>query len=508
MMKKIHNANKTCWNCPSAIFKGNVDFRACGQSKEKVKELQSGKSIVIECSRRKELGRFEPTITFEQCPEWELNKEYNLYFLKKMKVMILGIDGYLGWALALRLGNLGFQVSGVDNFLRRDCVAERGSHTAVPIERMTDRLRIAKDIFGIDINFRKMDILDREKLKEFLEEVRPESIVHYAEIPSAPFSMIDADHAIETQKNNVLGTLGLLFLIRDVVPEANLVKLGTAGEYGAMLTGRPIFEGIFPADAVLKWEGKEWSLGGEITPRDPTSFYHCSKTHDSFNIYESCKYFWLRSIDCMQGVIYGVHTDELAKNARLRTRLDYDEAFGTVVHRFVTQAVIGIPLTVYGSGEQIRGYIALEDAMECMVRLISSPPEPGQYEVVNQVSGVHKINDIVETVAKVAKDKFNIDVKIQRIDNPRVEAEEHPFEMVSKKLYQIFGFNPKVTLEEEITRIFSLIVNSEIKNRILEKKHIILPKITWRGDKVDADVLEVYNPNTKKRKGYQGKVWN
>ncbi|HEC64342.1 MAG TPA: NAD-dependent epimerase/dehydratase family protein, partial [bacterium] len=362
----MHNSNCTCWNCPAIDLAGKVDFRACGQSAEKFEKRidEDGSSqVMAECKRRPELGLFDPmAITFEQCPEWR-ETPYG-YLLKDMRVMILGIDGYLGWTLALWLGELGCNVSGVDNYSRRDWVKERGAHTVVPIARMTERLHAAKEVLGIEINFRQINILnERDRLKEFIDEVKPEVIVHYGECPSAPYSMIDVDHAIAVQKNNVLGTLGVLFIMRDVVPESSLVKLGTMGEYGTPLTGRPLFEGMFPADAVLKWDNREWSLGGELTPRDPVSFYHISKVQDTYNIVEACKYWWLRSYDVMQGVICGVHTDQVSRDPRLRTRLDIDEWFGTVINRFVAQAVIGLPLTLYGAGEQIRGFIPLEDAM-------------------------------------------------------------------------------------------------------------------------------------------------
>lgn len=499
-----HNANKTCWNCPSAIFKGNVDFRACGQTTEQIKsKLGPDGQTMLECKRRPDLGHFEPTITFEDCTEWEYNEEYNMYFLSNMRVMILGIDGYLGWALALRLGSLDFNVSGIDNFSRRDRVAEKGSHTVVPIERMTERLHLAKQELGININFRKMDIRDLDKLREFLEEVKPEAVVHYAEIPSAPYSQIDVEHAIETQDNNTLGTLGLLFLMRDIVPETSMIKLGSMGTYGTPLTERPIFEGFFPADAVLKWDDREWSLGGEITPRNPISYYHCSKNHDAFNILEACQYWWLRAVDVQQGVIFGVHTKEVAKHRDLRTRFDIDEWFGTVLNRFVSQAVIGMPLTVYGAGEQIRGYIALDDAMQCMVRLIASPPEPGQFNVVNQVSGLHKVNDLAEAVARVG-DRFGIAVKIQRLENPRVESDEHPLEVIATKLPNEFGFESTVTLEKEIYNMFELLLHSEIRKRIEEKEHVIMPKTFWSGQKKQPDVIEVYEPGEHKTGDYEG----
>lgn len=500
--RTLHNAQNTCWNCPAADLVGNIDFTACGQSLGKIKENQTGE-MVCECRRRPELGHFEPSITFEQCPEWQPTQFG--YMLRDMKVMILGLDGYLGWTLALKLAKLGCQVSGIDNFTRRDCVMEKGAHTVVPIERMTERLIAAEEALGLELNFRQMDIRDLHNLREFMEEVRPEAIVHYAEIPSAPYSMVDAEHAVETQHNNTLGTLGLLWVMKDVVPESSLIKLGTMGEYGSPLTGRPLFEGVFPSDAVLRWDDREWSLGGEITPRDPVSFYHCSKVQDTFNVYEACKYWWLRSYDVMQGVIYGVHTPEVAADERLRTRLDIDEWFGTVVNRFVAQAILGIPLTVYGEGHQIRGLIALGDAMECMTRLICSPPEPGQYAVVNQVSGLHKICELADTVARVGQ-RYGCDVTIQRVENPRVEAEEHPLEVVSRALPGTFGFHPQVSLEQEITEMFELLTRPDIVSRIKMKKHTVLPRTRWSGEKRESDVLEVYEPGTRDAGAYEGRL--
>lgn len=490
----MHNAKCTCWNCPAIDLRGKVDFRACGQTIEKFdKKLDetSETHIMAECKRRPELGVFDPTsITFKECSEW-IKSPYG-YILKDMRVMILGIDGYLGWTLALWLGSLGCQVSGVDNYSRRDWVKERGAHTVVPISRMSERLHMAKEKLGININFRQIDILEeRARLKEFIDEVKPEAIVHYAENPSPAFSMIDAEHAIEVQRNNVLGTLGLLFTMRDTVPETSLLKLGTLGEYGTPLTGRPLFEGIFPADAVLRWNNREWSLGGELTPRDPVSFYHVSKVQDTFNVYEACKYWWLRSYDIMQGVIFGVHTEQVAADSRLRTRLDIDEWFGTTINRFVAQAVIGIPLTLYGAGQQIRGFIALRDAMECMTRLITSPPEPGQYAVVNQISGVYSVRQLAYTVAKIGRKHFKLPVQIQRVENPRVEADRHPFEAIYEKLPKNFGFKHKVNVEEEVHRIFELFIRPEIKARIEEKKHLILPKTWWSGLKKEVERLEL-----------------
>jgi UDP-sulfoquinovose synthase len=212
---------------------------------------------------------------------------------------------------------------------------------------------------------------------------------------------------------------------------------------------------------------------------------------DTFNVYEACKYWWLRSYDVMQGVIYGVHTPQVAADPRLRTRYDIDECFGTVINRYVAQAVIGYPLTLYGAGEQIRGFIALEDAMQCITRLLGSPPEPGQYDVVNQMSGYCSMRKLAETVKKVGEEHFGLKVKIQRVENPRVEADRHPFEPIYNKLPDKFGFKQSDTLEKEIYKMFELLTQPEIKKRIEEKKHLVLPKTWWSGDKKEVEQLEL-----------------
>jgi len=492
-----HNKHKTCWNCPAAVLKGNVDFRACGQTKEEIEQQAKDNpdmQVVITCKRRPSLGYFEPGITFEECPEY-IETEYG-YMLRNMRVMILGIDGYLGWTLALKLARLGCRVFGVDNFLRRDMVSEKGSHTGIPICRMTERLRVAAS-YGLDIDFRRIDIRDEiSKLREYLSEVKPESIIHYAEIPSAPYSMVDSYHALDVQDNNTLGTLGLLFAMKDIVPETCMIKLGTMGEYGAPLSGRPIFEGLFPADAVLEWDDRKWSLGGEMTPRNPASFYHVGKVQDTYNVYEACRYWWLRSYDIMQGVIYGVSTDELSMDKRLRTRFDFDEWFGTVINRFVVQAVLGIPLTIYGKGEQIRGFIGLDDAMQCMIRLMVCPPEPGQYDVVNQVTAVYRICDLAEAVAEVGEE-FGLKVQVNRVSNPRVEPDRHPMEVVSKKLEGDFGLKAKVCLYDEIRRMMKVLLEPEVLQRLKDKQSVIAPVTRWNGEKKHCDLLEEYAAGSK-----------
>ena len=204
-----------------------------------------------------------------------------------------------------------------------------------------------------------------------------------------------------------------------------------------------------------------------------------------------------------RGVIFGVHTAEVSAHDDLRTRLDVDEWFGTVINRFVSQAVLGIPLTVYGSGEQIRGYLALEDAMECMARLIASPPEPGQYDVVNQLSQLYKVKELAEIVARIGSQNHGLTVQIQRVENPRVEADEHPFLVVSKKLREDHGYDPKTPLEVEIDRMFSLLLEPEVRERLESIREAVFPQTWWNGIHKTSMTLEVYEPGTRDIEGYK-----
>ncbi len=470
-------------------FKGHVDFRACGQAA--FRRAAEGQ-LVVECRRRPEIGYFDPlSITFESCSEWK--KTDCGYMLDGMKVLILGMDGYLGWPLALKLAKLGCKVYGIDNMLRRKLVAERGAQSVTEIRTMQERIEAARRHLGVDIEFREMDLLDRNALFAYIREIQPESIVQFAEIPSAPYSMADVDKAVNTIQNNVVGTLGLLFGVRDHAPEASIIKLGTMGEYGSPLTGRPLFEGLFPGDAVLQYQGQEWSLGGELTPRDPVSFYHVSKVQGTFSVYEACKYWWLRSYDVMQGVIYGNWSEELQAHPDLNTRFDIDEWWGTVVNRFVAQAAIGMPLTIYGSGNQTRGYITLRDAMQCITRLIAAPPDPGQYDVVNQVTDVFSVMQIAQMVATIGRE-FGLDVEVERIENPRVESEEHPYEVIHEKLQDRFGFASESGFADEVRHLFRVMLQPDNRDRILAQRGALFPKTRWSGEHGEMKVLERWKP--------------
>jgi UDP-sulfoquinovose synthase len=294
-----------------------------------------------------------------------------------MKITVLGGDGYCGWATALYLSKQGHSVSIVDNFARRQWDHELGVETLTPIRSLSERLRVWRERTGLDIEIFTGDVTDYDFMASVIHEVRPEAVVHFAEQRAAPYSMIDRKHAVFTQVNNVVGTLNLLFALRDHAPECHLVKLGTMGEYGT--PNIDIEEGYIE----IEHNGRRDVLP---YPKQPGSFYHLSKVHDSHNIMFVCRIWGLRATDLNQGVVYGTTTDEVALDEALINRFDYDEVFGTVLNRFCVEAAVGYPLTVYGKGGQTRGYIDIRDTVRCVELACLTPAAPGEFRVFNQKS--------------------------------------------------------------------------------------------------------------------------
>ncbi len=384
-----------------------------------------------------------------------------------MRVLICGMDGYLGWPLALKLvGTEGFQVAGLDNFSRREMVSEVGSDSAIPIASMEERLSACQEVFGDAPTFHDGDLREYEFIAQVLEDLRPDAIVHLGEVPSAPYSMADVKRAYFTQENNILGTLNLLFAMRDFAPAAHLVKLGTMGEYGTPNIDIP--EGFFE----VEYNGRVDSLP---FPRQPGSLYHLSKVHDSFNVMFGCNVWNLRSTDIMQGVVYGTRTEEVGLDTRFSTRFDIDAVFGTVINRFCAQAVIGHPITPYGSGHQKRGFIALRDGLACMTLALKNPPSRGEYRTFNQFDRVYDISYLAQVVASSAAN-HGIDAKISEIKNPRIEAEEHYYNPESKNLRNL-GFQPRHELEEETEIMIEDLIPH--RNRIHSLEKAIDPTILW-----------------------------
>jgi UDP-sulfoquinovose synthase len=383
-----------------------------------------------------------------------------------MRILILGGDGYLGWPTAMRFSDRGHEVHVVDNYLRRRAHEEVGSDTLVPIlPSLPQRAAAWKDVSGKEIGVTEGDLVDWELTTDLFRTFRPEAVVHYGEMPSAPYSMRDRDHAVFTQQNNVVNTLNVIYAIRDITPDAHLVKLGTMGEYGT--PNIDIEEGFIE----IRHKGREDYLP---FPKLPGSMYHLSKVHDSHNIHFACRVWGLRATDLNQGVVYGIHTDQTRLDDRLMTRFDYDDVFGTALNRFCLQAVIGHPLTVYGKGGQTRGYLNIVDTMRCVELAVTNPADPGEMRVFNQFTEQFSILELAQHVQKAGAE-VGIDVRVEAIDNPRFELEEHYYNAAHTKLLDL-GLKPHLLSETLIESMFAEL--ERFKHRVIADH--ILPRDRWR----------------------------
>jgi len=385
-----------------------------------------------------------------------------------MRVFIAGVDGYLGWSLACYLGARGHDVGGVDTFLRREWVAEVGGQSATPIRRMTERLEAYRERFGKNLVFRRGNLRDYNFVLNALRSFEPDVIVHLGENPSAPYSMIDVEHCVFTHENNMIGTLNILYAIKEACSQAHLLKLGTMGEYGT--PNLPIPEGFFEID----YRGRKDSLP---FPRQAGSWYHQTKVHDSNNIMFACRIWGLRSTDIMQGVVFGTHIDEMGSDERLLSRLDFDQCFGTAINRYCCQAVIGHPLTPYGKGHQKRGFLPLRDSMQCLTLALENPPKEGEYRVFNQFEEVYDVTEVAEKVKK-AGSTLGLEVTIRNIENPRIEQEQHYYEPDHKNLLDL-GYKPTHDVEAELKIMLTDLM--KCRKRIEVRSEAFIPDIRWDG---------------------------
>jgi UDP-sulfoquinovose synthase len=382
-----------------------------------------------------------------------------------MRVLVIGGDGYCGWATALYLSNKGHDVAILDNLVRRLWDMELQSETLTPIAPIQTRLQRWKDLTGKDIKLFIGDVNNYPFLERSMLEFQPEAVVHFGEQRSAPFSMIDREHAVMTQSNNVLGNLNLLYVLRDHFPECHLIKLGTMGEYGT--PNIDIEEGYI----TIKHNGREDTLP---FPKNPGSFYHLSKVHDTHNIHFACKIWGLRATDLNQGIVYGVLTEETGMDELLINRLDYDGVFGTALNRFCIQAAIGHPLTVYGKGSQTRALLDIRDTVRCIEIACENPANSGEFRVFNQFTEMFSINDLALMVKK-AGNTLGLDVEVTNLDNPRVEAEEHYFNAKNTKLIDL-GLEPHMLSDS----LLDSVLNTAIKYKHRVDKKQILPTVSWR----------------------------
>jgi UDP-sulfoquinovose synthase len=388
-----------------------------------------------------------------------------------MRVLILGGDGYLGWPTALRFSARGHEVAVVDNFSRRRWHREHGTDSLTPIRELDERIAVWRELTGEQIRRFIGAVEDGDFLDEVVAETRPEAVIHYGEQPSAPYSMMSRERAVETQHTNVIGTLNLLFALRDHVPDCHLVKLGTMGEYGTPKID--IEEGYIE----IEHKGRKDTLP---FPKLPGSLYHCSKVHDSTNLHFACRIWGLRATDLNQGVVYGIDTDETARDERLITRFDYDEIFGTVLNRFCVQAVIGHPLTVYGTGGQTRSFLNIRDTLQCVELAVENPADRGEFRVFNQFTEQFKVSELAERV-KTAGEHLGYSVEIDNVDNPRVELEKHYYNAVNDKLLGL-GLKPTLLGDELVEKMLHTI--KRYKGHVIESS--IDPRTRWDPSKSPA----------------------
>jgi UDP-sulfoquinovose synthase len=393
-----------------------------------------------------------------------------------MRILILGGDGYLGWPTAMYLSRRGHYVGVMDNFAKRRWEMELNVEPLIPIRTLHDRVEVWREVTELTIELFVGDLRNYGVVQGVLDIFRPDVIVHYGEQPSAPYSMIDQNRAAFTQMNNVTGTLNILWAIRKAMPECRLVKLGTMGEYGT--PNIDIEEGFIE----IEHKGRRDVLP---FPCQPGSFYHLSKVHDSHNIRFACKTWKLAATDLHQGVVYGIETDETQLDPRLATSFHYDEVFGTAINRFCVQAVAGIPLTVYGKGGQNRGFLNVRDTLRCVELAVTNPAKLGEYRVFNQFTETFNVTQLAEAVAQQAR-KLGIAANVTRMENPRVELEEHYYNPAHTKLLQL-GLQPHFLSDVLLDSMLERIV--EFKERI--KPDIILPHIKWNGKTSELEEMKL-----------------
>ncbi len=382
-----------------------------------------------------------------------------------MRVLILGGDGYCGWAQAMYLSQRGFDVAIFDNMARRQFDMSEGFDSLLPIPSLHQRIALWEQVTGKTMQLYVGDVLDYSAVSQAFTEFAPDAVVHFAEQRAAPFSMIDREHAVYTQTNNVIGTLNILYAIKEFAPECHLVKLGTMGEYGT--PNIDIEEGFIE----IEHNGRKDTLP---FPKQPGSFYHLSKVHDSHNIMFACKIWGIRATDLNQGIVYDVETDETKLHPRLATRYDYDQIYGTALNRFCVQAAVGFPLTVYGSGGQTRGYINIKDTVRCIELAILNPADGGEFRVFNQLTEWFSVNDLAERVQRIGAD-MGLTVDLNPMENPRVEVDQHYYNAKHTKLLDL-GLEPHLLDDEVIERLIR--IAQAHRERVMSAQ--IEPTVSWR----------------------------
>lgn len=365
-----------------------------------------------------------------------------------MRVLILGGDGYLGWPTAMHFSAKGHEVAVVDNYLRRNLARDTDNEILYPTPNLHERTQIWKEHSGKDMSVYIGDLCDWSFINKVFAEFQPDTIIHYAEQPSAPYSMLNADAARLTLMNNIEVTGNVVFAMKEHCPDAHLIKLGTMGEYGT--PNIDIEEGWLD----VEHKGRSHKF---LFPRQAGSLYHTTKVMDTDLLWFYVRTWGLRVTDLMQGPVYGIFTDENEADDRLLPSFAYDEIFGTVVNRFVVQAVAGYPLTVYGQGGQTRGYLNLKDTLQCLLLAAENPADSGELKIYNQLTETFSVNALAAHVERIGN-QMGLDVQIKSIDNPRKELEEHYYNPTHTGLLEL-GLEPHFLTDESLGQIMEKVVS-------------------------------------------------
>lgn len=381
-----------------------------------------------------------------------------------MRTLVLGGDGYLGWPTAMYLSRRGHKVVVVDNYFRRRACTELNCEPLLPVPNLHQRAELWQALSGYQVKVLIGDVCDYQFLSRVFQEFGPEGVVHYAEQPSAPYSMMGREAAVFTLKNNLVSTCNLIHAVAEFNPDCHIVKLGTMGVYGT--PNIDIEEGYLE----VEHKGRKHKF---LYPKAPGSLYHLTKSQDGDMLYFYCRIWDIRVTDLNQGPVYGVQTDESAEDDRLASIFNYDDIFGTVLNRFIVQAVEGFPLTVYGNGGQTRGYLNIKDTLACVELSLLNPANRGQYRVYNQFVETFTVNDLANKV-KDAGRQLELDVKINNVPNPRREAEEHYYNPAHTGLLEL-GLEPHY-LDEAVLRSMILFVQ---KHTAKINPDLILPRVQW-----------------------------
>jgi len=381
-----------------------------------------------------------------------------------MRVLILGGDGYLGWPTAMSFSKKGHEICVIDNYLRRNICRDLDVEPLYPVPNLLSRVRTWKEFSGKDIQVRIGDCCDYEFLRRIFSEFQPEAVIHYAEQPSAPYSMLNYDAARMTLSNNLVSTLNVIWAVKDSAPDCHIIKLGTMGEYGT--PNIDIEEGWLE----IEHKGRKDRF---LFPRQASSLYHTTKIQDTDLLWFYVRTWGLRVTDLMQGPVYGLSTDEIELSEELSTFFNYDELFGTVINRFIVQAVAGYPLTVYGKGGQTRGYINIVDTIACVELSMLNPASSGELRIFNQITETFSVNELAEKVAAIGTERGH-DVQIKSVENPRVELEEHYYNPTYSGLKDL-GLTPHYLTDDVLNGMFER-VEKHAKNI---HKHKIFRGIKW-----------------------------